>query len=141
MSRTRHQEVRRSKKKAYFLREISSLISRISYDEPLIAALYVTRVELSEDTGVCYIYFSVYQSKTIEQKMEAFENARQRLVLYKGSMRNALAQTTHSRYIPKLRFVFDEKKEKELRVNQLLHTVMEQGAEHDEHDEEEGGEA
>ena len=132
MARTRYQEVRRSQKKSYFLREISSLIMQISYDEPLVAALYVTRVELSEDGGVCYIYFSAYQVQTTEEKKKAFEEARHRLVLYKGSMRSALAKTSHSRYVPHLRFMFDEKVEKELRVNDLLTTVMDQLAEVDE---------
>ncbi|MEI7580280.1 MAG: ribosome-binding factor A [bacterium] len=130
MSR-RVQEMRRNRKKSFYLRELSSLLSRLVYDEPRLLNMYFTRIELSEDGSVCYVYCAFLNAESAEQGQTLFEEARELLVLYKGSMRTALAGALSARYVPQLRFVFDEKKEKEQRINDLLNHV---GAELDQYD-------
>jgi ribosome-binding factor A len=93
--------------------------------------MYFTRIELSEDGSVCYVYCAFLNAESAEQGQALFEEARELLVLYKGSMRTALAGALSARYVPQLRFVFDEKKEKEQRINDLLNHV---GAELDQYD-------
>lgn len=119
MARTRAQEVKRSQKKSFYLRELSHFFSYISQDEPLLAQLYITRVELSDDGGICYVYFSSYKERR-EEKRQAYAEAIELLKLYKPSVRKSLASSMRSRYVPDLRFEFDEGKEKEIEVNKLL---------------------
>jgi len=126
MVRSRVQEVRRLQKKSFYLRELSSFLIRISQDEPLLAYLFITRVELSSDGGRCNVYFSVYNTNSIEQKQEAFGKAREVLVLYKASMRKALADALRARYVPELRFLYDLQKDKEIRIESLLEKVSEE---------------
>lgn len=131
MSRTRAQEVRRSKKKSQYLRELSSYLTRLAQDEPTLGQLYITRVELSPDGGMCYVYVSFYALRTEEEKIAAFDEARKLLVVYKPSLRKALADSLHSRYVPDLRFAFDQNKEKEHRVTDLLTQVGDELAAYD----------
>ena len=51
MSQSRVREIKREQRKSFYLREISSFIQKIRQDEPLIQPVYVTRVDLSADTG------------------------------------------------------------------------------------------
>ncbi|MGD1997363.1 MAG: ribosome-binding factor A [Candidatus Dependentiae bacterium] len=137
MARTRAQEVRRSQKKSFYIEQLSEFILRIAYDEPIVAQVFLTRVELSSDGGICYLYFSAYGADTQEGRESVFKEACDRLILYKPSLRKALAQAMHSRYVPNLRFLFDEQREKEMRVNELLLQVGEELAELDAEDKEE----
>lgn len=104
---------------------------RIAYDEPIVAQIFLTRAELSSDGGICYLYFSAYGAPTVEGRADVFKEACGRLILYKPSLRKALAQSMHSRYVPDLRFMFDEQREKEMRVNDILLKVGEELAEID----------
>ena len=110
-------EIKRERKKALFLREVSTLIQKISEDEPAVRNVYVTRVELSADTGICYVYFSCYVDKA------DFKEALDVLKLYKPSMRSFLAKSLSLRYAPNLVFLYDEKKEKIQKIDQLLDEV------------------
>ena len=101
------------------LKEIAALVQEISMDEPKLLTVFITYITLSKDGGICYVYFSTYTNK------EAFDEALEILKLYKPSMRKALAQTGHSRYVPNLRFLYDEAKEKERKINKLLDDVSE----------------
>lgn len=136
MARSRHQEIRRSKKKAQYLRELSTFLTHVSQDEAALAQIYITRVELSQDGGMCYVYVSFYNALSGEEKEQAYKEARDVLIMYKPSLRKALADSLHSRYVPDLRFVFDTKKEREHRVTDLLSQVSEELASFDEQDEE-----
>jgi len=111
-------EIKRERKKALFFREISSLIQKISEDEPVVRNIYVTRVELSADTGICYVYFSVHTDKS------EFKDALEVLKLYKPSMRSFLAKSLSLRYAPDLVFLYDEKREKIQKIDQLLYDVQ-----------------
>jgi ribosome-binding factor A len=132
MARNRHQEIRRSKKKAQYLRELSTFLTHISQDESALAQLYITRVELSSDGGMCYAYVTFCNAWSEEEKEASYKTARDVLILYKPSIRRALASSLHSRYVPDIRFVFDDKKEKEHRVTDLLTQVSDELASFDE---------
>lgn len=139
MARTDQQNVKREQKKSFYLRELSALLTKIAIDEPGLAQIFITRIELSNDGGICYIYCSSYQGANDQEKELVFNEARELLVLYKPSMRKALASSMSARYVPNLRFRYDAKKEKELRINSLLDTVHkqlhpEESISQDEHD-------
>jgi len=121
MFNPRFQEIKREKKKSLFLREIASLVQSLGGEDKVVAQVYVTRVDLSADTGICYVYFSTYT----EFSEELFKTVLERLKLYKPSMRKALAHTIPGRYTPDLLFLYDKPKEKEFRINQLLDKASE----------------
>lgn len=116
MLNPRFQEIKREKKKSLFLREIAALVQSLGGEDQTIAKVYVTRVDLSADTGICYVYFSTYG----EFSEELFKDVLERLKLYKPSMRKAIARSIPGRYTPDLLFLYDKPKEKEFRINQLL---------------------
>lgn len=121
MSQSNLAEVRREKKKSFLLHEISALVHRVTQDERDVAAVYITKVDLSRDTGICYVYFSTHEDKP--SKQDVFDRALSVLKLYKPSIRSALAKSMNSRYTPQLVFLFDKKKEKVDRINKLLDKV------------------
>lgn len=124
-------QVKRDRKKSFYLRELSALLTRLVQDEPTLLQLYFTRIELSADGGLCYVYCSFLNASGPDEGRTLFEQAREKLVLYRGSMRKALAGAASGKYVPDLRFFFDEKKEKEKRVTDLLTKV---GSELEEYD-------
>ena len=83
--------------------------------------LYINRVKLSADGSICTVFFHSNRG------LEAFEELRPELVLYKPSMRSALAKSIHSRRIPDLRFVYDEQFDKQRRVDDLIESLKQEG--------------
>ena len=112
--------IKREQKTALFFREISNLIQKLSLDEPEISKVYVTKVKLSKDSGICFVYFSTYQNK------EDFNNALEVLKLYKPSLRTALSKAVTGRYTPNLVFLYDAAKEKERKLTELLDKVSQE---------------
>jgi len=119
MTRTRVAEVKRERRKALFLREMSTLIQELTQDEPASAGVYITHVDISPNSGIVYVYFATYK----EPGEEIFKQALEVLKLYKPSIRKAFAQRIQTRYAPDLVFVYNKVKERERRVNELLDKV------------------
>ena len=128
MDRSNVSRIKKERKKSLFLRHISELIQALSLEDEVVAKVFVTRVELSADTGICYVYFSSYPDGTQRSIKEIFEEALEKLKLYRPSMRKALAKTLHGRYVPNLTFLFDEEREKVERINELLEKVQNENA-------------
>ncbi|MBX9830729.1 ribosome-binding factor A [Candidatus Babeliales bacterium] len=128
MNERKPNERKKEQKKSFLLREISTLVHALGREEPDVAAVFITRVELSADNGICYIYFAAYPDPKVEDFKAAaqamFNKALDRLKLYKPSMRTALAKVMHGKYTPSLIFLFDEKQEKVLKINELLDKVQ-----------------
>lgn len=125
MARPSQHDIKREQKKALFLREISTIIQALSQDEKDISKVYVTRVDLSADTGICFVYFATYPDAQQSDPAKVFESVFPILKLYKPSMRSTLASTIKMRYTPNLVFLFDKTKEKERKINDLLDKVHE----------------
>lgn len=74
----------------------------------------VSKVDLSNDTSVATIYFSIYgDKKTKEDTLEALENA-------KGYIRSRLAKVLEIRQVPELRFKIDESIEYSIEIQEIL---------------------
>ena len=116
-SQAQSPSIRREQKKKALFRMLSSLIQTIACDDAALNSLFVSRVELSDDGSMCYIYFSTYTTQ------EAFETMLPKLILYKPSMRAALAKEFQSRYTPDLIFYYDKIKDKERAIHELLDQV------------------
>jgi len=100
-----------------YLRQISSLFLALTQDEPVLRDIFISRVDLSSDGSICYVYFSSHLQK------EAFKKALETLKLYKPSMRAALARESQTRYVPDLVFRYDEAHVKGARVEELLNKI------------------
>lgn len=122
MSQSTRHDIKLEKRKSLYLRELSVIVQALAAQEPAVADVYVTRVEFSSDTGICYIYFTSF----IPDAESSYTKALDILKLYKGSMRKELARSINARYTPELVFMYDEKKEKERRINELLDKVQEE---------------
>lgn len=122
MSRSTLHDIKREKRKKLYLRELSVIIQALAQQESAVADVYITRVEFSADTGICFIYFSSF----LADGKTTYEKALAVLKLYKGSIRKELAHSVNARYTPELVFEYDEKKEKERRINDLLDQVQEE---------------
>lgn len=109
---------KREQKNSLFFREISTLVQQLSLDEPSLSKVFVTHTKLSNDYKVCYVYFSTYTDK------KAFEPALETLKLYKGSLRKAISQSIRGKYTADLRFIYDDIKDKERNMNDLLDSII-----------------
>ncbi|MCB9492902.1 MAG: ribosome-binding factor A [Epsilonproteobacteria bacterium] len=129
MNRSRSNDVKREQKKSLFFRELSTFFQELTHDEPSLSSLYINRVDLSADGGICYVYFSSFQ----DPGQDVFNQLLPTLKLYKPSMRKAFAHTLRMRYVPDFMFVYDKAKEKERKINVLLDQVQ-QELDQQEHD-------
>lgn len=115
--KSRLPEIKQAQKQSFYFKEIAALVQQIAADEPRLLPLFVTRVEISAKGSLCTVYFSTHTDET------AFAEGLEILKLYKPSMRKALANIGHGRYVPDLLFRYDRAKEKERRVAGLLDKI------------------
>jgi ribosome-binding factor A len=115
------QEIKKAQKESYFYKEISQFFRQITLDEPKLNGIFINRVSLSSDGGTCVVLFLASDGKP------EFEEKLKTLVLYKPSLRSALAKTSHGRYTPKLIFRYDEDQEKVEKINRLLDKLKDEG--------------
>ncbi len=115
------QEIKKAQRESYFYKEISQFFRQITIDEPKLNGIFINRVSLSSDGGTCVVLFLASDGKP------EFEEKLKTLVLYKPSLRSALAKTSHGRYTPKLIFRYDEDQEKVEKINRLLDKLKDEG--------------
>ena len=121
MSGTEHKDIRRAKKAALYLREISDLFFQTAQDNPDLALLYPNRVKFSSDTGICTVlFFSPNGKAYFEEKLPV-------LKLFKPSLRSAIAKRIHQRRVPDFIFQYDDEFEKHQKVDTLIEELKEKG--------------
>jgi ribosome-binding factor A len=109
--------VRREQKKSLYKKEISRLFHHLVEDYSELSSLVVTRVDISADSGICYVFFTSFGGR------EQFEKALEKLKLFKSSLRSAFGRAIQTRYTPDLHFLFDEELEKQRMLDDLLDKV------------------
>lgn len=117
----RTRDIKRAQKESLLLKEVSKLFMQASLDDPQLSQVFINRVELSPDRSHCSIYFYTPKGPAF------FKEILERLKLYKPSLRASLAKTIQSRYVPDLIFKFDEKFEKQQKIEALLEKIKEEG--------------
>lgn len=122
--------IKREQKKSLYLQKLTTILYQLSEEVPLLRNVYVSRIDLSADTGICYLYFATFPDAT-KSPEEVFDEALYHLKIYKTSIRKAFAQIIKARYCPDLMFLFDEKYEKAYSMNNLLAKVSDDLKEHD----------
>jgi ribosome-binding factor A len=123
MKNTQDMNVRREQKKAFLLREISSLLLQIQADHPELLGVFPTKVELSSGKTVCDVFFASIKGH------EGYVAAVEVLKLYRPSIKRAIAGMRQWRKMPDLRFHFDVGYDKGVTVNELLDKVSAQDSE------------
>ena len=121
MLRSQIQAKKRAQKERLLMHEISNLFAQAALDDSSLHGLSIRRIQLSEDKSICNVYFYSEDGKA------AFDEKLQRLKLYKPSMRKALAERLQFRYMPDLRFRFDDQYEKQRSIEKLLDKLKEEG--------------
>ena len=121
MTSKRQQDVKHAQRESFLYREVAPLVMQLIADNPLLSPMFINRVKLSSDRGLCTIYFHTPGGK------EAFNKKLQTLILYKPSIRTAIAKAMESRYTPEIRFVFDDSYEKQQNLDDLIETLKNEG--------------
>ncbi len=114
-------EIKRARKESLLLKEISNFFLRIVQEEPNLQGLYISHVSLSSDCGICSVFFHTSEGK------KKFEEKLPLLILYKPSLRSALAKVVEGRYTPNLIFKYDEIFDKQQKVNDLIEKLKTEG--------------
>ncbi len=118
----RTSDIKRAQKSSLLQKIISDLFLQASLDDQMLQGLSVTRVQLSPDKSVCEVFFM-----TQEGASEQFDQKLSRLILYKPSLRAALAKQIAGRYTPNLVFKYDIQEEKAQKIDVLLMKLKEKG--------------
>lgn len=118
-------DIKRSQRESLLLRIVSQLYHQASQDDKELQKAYITRVQLSPSKTLCTVFFYMPEGE------ESFAAIKQRIALYKPSMRKALAQEINGRYTCELAFKFDTQFEKTEKIERLLDKIAEQNRAHD----------
>jgi ribosome-binding factor A len=109
--------IKRSQKESLLLKELSKMLLELMLDDKELSGLFINRVELSKNKGACIVYFYDPQGPAI------FEAKKRHLILYKPSLRKAIAMTLDGRYTPELVFAYDTQFERQQRIESILEKV------------------
>ncbi len=109
--------IKRAQKESLLFRKISQLFAQTALDDTRLQEICINRVKLSPDKGVCTVYFYTTEGEARFQELLPI------LVLYKPSLRKALASSIKSRYTPELVFAFDKNFEKQCRLENILENI------------------
>lgn len=123
--------IKREQRKSFLIRELSTMLHNLCEDEPTFSTLFISRIDLSDDGGICYVYLATLPTEIITNPEEHFKSLLPQLKFYKPSMRKALAGVLQKRYTPDIKFMFDNKFEKVDNINRLLNKVQEEREEQD----------
>lgn len=118
---TKVSDVKRAQKTALMFRTICNLFLETTLDNKELARLVITQVKLSPDKSKCFIYFYAPEGRNVFEKLFSL------LLLYRPSLRSALAKAIASRYTPEIVFKYDASKEKANRIETLLCQLKDKG--------------
>jgi len=121
MTGERVRAIKQAQRESFLLREISSLYVRIVQDNPELQGVYITAAQLSSDGSTCTVYLHSAQGQA------HYDQVKDKLILYKPSLRTALAKASSSRYVPQLVFRYAEGVERQERVNDLIEQLKKEG--------------
>ena len=117
MSRARVSSIKHAQKESVLLHVIARIFMQIALDEPELQGMSITRVRLSPEKSSCVVFFHG------QGGLAEFEAKRKRLVLYQPSIRKALAAELQSRYVPRIRFMYDEQLDKQRHIEDLIDSL------------------
>ncbi len=112
--------IKKSQKESVLFRALSSLFMQITQDEPRLVGLTLNRVDLAKNKSTCRVLFWTPNG------VQEFNEKLPILILYKPSMRGAIAKMLNLRYTPDLIFQYDALYDKQEKVERLLNQIKEE---------------
>ena len=110
-------DVKKRQKESLIARTLTPILHETFRDNPLLTRFSVSRVELSRDGGLCTVFIqSLASAAEVEIGM-------QEIKLFAPATRKALASVLQTKFVPELRFAYDEHIEKINRLNEVLERV------------------
>jgi ribosome-binding factor A len=97
-----------------------SVLLRKEIRDPRLESVTILRVALSDDLRSARVYFSVAEGE--EHKINALAGFKSA----SGYFRRKLGNCLELRYVPELRFLYDESFERATKVDRLLKTIREE---------------
>ena len=116
-------DIKRAQKESFLLKELAQLFIQIQADEFRLDGLYINHVKLSPKASSCEVFFWTQGGK------KDFDEKLPILILYKPSIRTALAKMRDARYVPDLTFRYDVQFEKQSKIEALLDKIKEEDKE------------
>lgn len=102
-----------------YLKEISNILHFQTRD-PCLEGAYITRVVFTEDLGLAKIYFDIAGGRSRENEVvQGFEHS-------KGFLRKELANRVKIKFVPDLKFYYDESSEIQARIDELFAQIERQ---------------
>ena len=99
------------------IQEVLSELLKKNIRDPRLAMATITSVKMSRDLKLARIYFIIYgDSQKSEAAVQGFESAR-------GFIKRSLARRLGLRYMPDLKFFYDESFEYGSHIDQLLEKI------------------
>ena len=96
------------------IQEVLSNLLKKDIHDPRLKMVTITNVKMSRDLKLARIYFSIYgDSSKVEAAAKGFESAR-------GFIKLSLARRLGLRYMPDLKFFYDESFEYGTHIDELL---------------------
>ena len=114
-SPTKH--IKHSQRESVYFKEISQILRETALDDATVGLVTPTRLRLSADSSICTVFMYTPEGEA------RFKEILGTLILYKPSMRKALAQRVQARHTPELIFKFDDHYEKQERLEQLFEKI------------------
>jgi len=119
---TQQSSVKRAQKESLLHQLLLQLYLQLMLDDKRLQGMSITRVKLSPDKSVCSVFFHTDQGEL------GFKERFNTLVLYKPSLRKAIADAIPSRYVPNLVFKYDAQVEKQQRVEEILKKIKDEAS-------------
>jgi ribosome-binding factor A len=99
------------------IQEVLSDLLKKNISDPRVAMATITSVKMSRDLKLARIYFTIYgDSQKSEAAVQGFDSAR-------GFIKRSLARRLNLRYMPDLKFFYDESFEYGSHIDQLLKKI------------------
>lgn len=110
----------RADRVSVLIQEVLSELLKKNIHDPRLAMATITSVKMSRDLKLARIYFTIYGSgEKSEAAAQGFESAR-------GFIKRSLAPRLGLRYMPDLKFFYDDSFEYGSRIEQLLGKISEE---------------
>lgn len=93
-------------------RQLAELLKKEVHD-PRLAFISLTAVSMSPDLKQAKVFYTLFEERNLQEVQKAFHKAT-------GYLQHLLAEASILRYIPKLRFVYDESIERADKISLLI---------------------
>lgn len=113
--------IKRAQKAALFFKEISELFYQAARDNKDLKDLYPNRVKFSADMGICTVlFYSPHGKSYFEEKIPV-------LILFKPSLRGAIARRIPMRRVPEFIFQYDDEFEEQQKLDAVIEKLKVEG--------------